>query len=155
MTVLLVLVGLLAVPAVEIAIFIIVGGWIGVLPTLALLLLTTGLGVILTRRQGLGVLRKIRTEIEAGRVPGREIADGAMVLAAGGLLILPGFLTDLIGLLLFVPVIREQIWHIAAARLRVALRRKGTGMEDRVIDLDAAEYRRGPDASSPWRLGRP
>ncbi|MEW5424546.1 FxsA family protein [Amorphus sp. 3PC139-8] len=147
---------LLAVPALEIAVFVIVGGAIGVLPTIALVFLTAVIGSALLKHQGLSILNRIRAEMDAGRVPGAELGHGAMILAAGVLLLTPGFVTDTIGFLLFVPPIRETIWRTISARIAVSVVRPGGPQgpqrprrDGPVVDLDADDY--GPaDANSPW-----
>ena len=109
---------MLFVPIMEIAVFIVVGQWIGVLPTIILIILTALLGAALLRHQGVGLALKLRGEMEAGRVPGRELADGAMMLVAGVLLLVPGFVTDTLGLLLFVPQLRARVFDALSKRLR-------------------------------------
>lgn len=154
---------LLAVPALEIAVFIVVGSQIGVLPTIGLVFLTAVIGSMLLRHQGLSILGRVRTEMDAGRVPGTELGHGAMILAAGVLLLTPGFVTDTIGFLLFVPTVRDTIWNQIRGRIAVTVARPGGpgarprgapgpgGQRGRgpVVDLDAGDY--GPaDPSSPW-----
>jgi UPF0716 protein FxsA len=108
---------LLVVPVLEIAVFIIVGGEIGVLATLALILFTAILGTILLRYQGFTIITRIRSEIEKDRIPGRELGDGAMILVAGVLLLTPGFVTDTIGFSLFIPAFRNALWRFIASRV--------------------------------------
>lgn len=161
---------LLALPFLEIAGFVIVGQQIGVLLTLALVVASGILGAILVRVQGFGVMNRIRQELEAGGDPGREVAHGAMILLAGVLLLIPGFVTDIIGLLLFLPPVRDLAWSFFRNRLVVVsagglggFARPGAGSGGRphgrrsgkTIDLDADEYASGPDSGprpdSPWR----
>jgi UPF0716 protein FxsA len=144
------------VPAAEIAVFILIGGIIGVLPTLAIILLTAVIGSILLRRQGTEVLRRIRREIEADRVPGADLVHGAMILVAGVLLLTPGLVTDTLGFLLFIPALRTRIWRGLKARVdtvvvSTAQRRRYAGGP--VIDLDDDDYA-PKDDDSPWRPGR-
>ena len=147
---------LLAIPVLEIAVFILVGEQIGVLPTLAIILLTAILGTILLRIQGFALIAKIRAEMEANRVPGKELAHGAMLLAAGFLLLTPGFVTDTIGFLLFIPPIRNAIWRFLAAHMKesVVVQTSGTahpgGRQSGVVDLDPDDFSRKPDPTSPW-----
>lgn len=116
----LLLVGFVGVPVVEIALFIVVGRQIGVLPTIGIVLLTAMLGASLVSRQGRGAMRDVRDELAAGRFPGPQLAHGAMILVAGALLLTPGFLTDATGFALLVPAVREGL-------RRWAVRRYGTG----------------------------
>jgi UPF0716 protein FxsA len=137
---------LLAVPLAEIATFIVVGGQIGVFPTVALVLATAVSGSILLRIQGFGIMARIKASLDEGGMPGRELVHGFMIMAAGLLLLTPGFITDTIGLLLFVPAIRDLAWSLVRDRVVVAAasgpQRPGPRGGDRTIDLDADEYER-------------
>ena len=99
----------IAVPLIEIAVMIQVGSWLGVLNTLALLILISVLGAWLVKRQGVGLLRRVQGELAAGRVPATALVDGALLLVAGTMLLLPGFVTDFFGLLLLLPPVRAGI----------------------------------------------
>ena len=153
---------LLAVPIVEIAVFIAVGREIGLWATLGLILLTAVLGSILLRVQGFAVVEKIRREVEAGRLPGRQLGDGAMILVAGVLLLTPGFVTDSIGFALFVPALRDWIWRGVASRFVVtglSGRRSGQQApldpdDDRIVDLEPHEFKEKNRPQSPWRKPR-
>ncbi|MEO3997074.1 FxsA family protein [Mesorhizobium sp. CAU 1732] len=145
----------LAMPLIEIAAFIIVGSQIGVLPTIGLTIATSVLGAVLLRVQGFGILSRMRTTMEAGGTPGRDLVHGLMVMVAGVLLILPGFVTDAIGLLLFIPAVRDLGWQFLKRRIVVVGGTAGgasTGGWRRqrgpnTIDLDEDEYTKepGPD----------
>jgi UPF0716 protein FxsA len=113
----------LVVPIAELAVILQVGHAIGVLNTLGALVLLSLAGAWLCKREGLGVMRRFRQQMEAGVVPGREVVDGALVLLAGALLLTPGFITDLVGLLLLLPPVRAGVR--AAARRRVTARLHG------------------------------
>ena len=115
---------LLIIPVMEIAVFIAVGNLIGLWPTLGLVVLTAVIGSVLLRRQGIGTLARIQAEMQAGRVPARELVDGVMILAAGILLLTPGLVTDTIGFLLFVPGVRGTIRRVISQR--VVVMAKGT-----------------------------
>ena len=93
--------GFFVIPVIEIALMIEVGGWIGVAPTVAAIILTAGIGTGLFRWQGARVLHELRVALEAGEVPLAAVLDGAGLLLAGALLFLPGFATDVLGFLLF------------------------------------------------------
>ena len=99
----------LIVPFVELFVIIEVGQAIGTVPTIALLVLVSVVGAWLVKREGLGVLRRARARVRSGEVPGAEITDGVLILFAGALLLTPGFLTDLLGILLLVPPVRAGI----------------------------------------------
>lgn len=145
-------------PLIEIAGFALVGSVLGVLPTIGLVILSTIVGSVLLRLQGFGALGRIRREIAAGRNPGRELAHGAMILVAGILLIIPGFFTDIIGLLLFLPPFRELAWSVLRSRIGFAEFRvfqRGFAARDRTrdntIDLDTDDYSRARNPDTPWR----
>ncbi len=146
---------LLVVPLVEIAAFVVIGGQIGVATTLLLTLLTAIIGTMLLRRQGLAVVQQIGRELEADRIPARQLADGAMIAVAGILLLTPGFVTDAVGLLLFVPAFRDFVWRQVGKRLNVTIvSDAGPGRQHHdVIDLDESEYSGKADPHSPWRQG--
>lgn len=141
----------LAVPVTEILVFIAVASAIGVLPTLGLALATSVLGIVLVRRQGLSALRQLRTNADARRLPGTAIGQTIVVAIGGLLLILPGFITDVIGLLLFVPAVRGGMWRAIAGSVKVH-RPEGTSRpfgtqrpRGQVIDLEATEVRPARD----------
>jgi UPF0716 protein FxsA len=156
----------MALPFIEIAGFIIVGRQIGVLPTLGLAFAMGIVGAILLRVQGFGVMTRIRKEMLAERDPSRELAHGVMILLAGVLLLIPGFVTDILGILLFLPPVRDLAWRFL--RKRVDITTGGMGgfswssgkTRGKTIDLDEDEYSAGPKSAgpksdSPWRkIGR-
>jgi UPF0716 protein FxsA len=164
-------IALLAVPIVEIATFLVVGQWIGIGWTLAGILITAVLGTILLRRQGLDLMAQARREVDAGRVPAKELADGVMLLVAGILLLTPGFVTDAIGFSLFLPPVRAAIRSFVMARVQVVGPGSMGGMGRKpfddpppphpdVVDLDADEYEsrladgKSADGNSPWKEPR-
>lgn len=87
----------IAVPIVELALLIQLGRWIGLWPTLGLIVVTGTLGAALASREGLRAWRSFQSDIAEGRVPGRPILDGLSIFAGGALLLTPGLLTDLLG----------------------------------------------------------
>jgi UPF0716 protein FxsA len=116
----------LGVPALEIAVFITVGGWLGIWPTLALTLLTAIAGSALLRQQGLQTLMRARDSLDRGVLPLAQVFEGVFLLLAGVLLLTPGFVTDTVGLALFVPAFRQYLvgaigrWLVATGRVRAA-----------------------------------
>lgn len=112
----------ISVPAVELAFLIELGRQIGTLATLGLIGVTGMLGAFLARRQGLGVLRQVRAEMAAGRLPAGSIVDGIIILLAGALLITPGILTDAVGFLCLIPASRKIIKTALWRRLERAVR---------------------------------
>jgi UPF0716 family protein affecting phage T7 exclusion len=106
-------------PLIELAVFVQVANWIGWPEAFGLLLLISIAGVFIVRHQGLGVYRKVRAEIRAGIVPTVQLVDGLLILIAGVLLILPGFVTSVIGLLLLLPPVRTIAHRILRRRFSV------------------------------------
>ena len=97
------------VPAAELGVLLFSGQTIGVWPTLILLIVTGLLGSYLAKKQGINTIRKVQEQIQFGKVPGNEILDGLCVLFGGILLLSPGFLTDILGLILLLPFTRTLI----------------------------------------------
>lgn len=106
---LLVFLALLAAPVLEIYVIIQVGGAIGALPTIALLLLAMVVGVLVVKREGISLLRRAQEQLRAGVDPTPEVLDRLLIIAAGVLLVLPGFISGAVALLLFVPPFRHVI----------------------------------------------
>lgn len=152
-------------PLLEIASLILVGQAIGVLATLALVLFSAVLGLFLLKQQGRGILRRLQEEARRGVDPGRELVHAALLVVAAFLLIVPGFVGDVIGLLLFVPRVRDVVWTMLKPRIVVtgqftqrAGRPGNSGFSSEpVVDLDQDEFTREPRNDSPWngpRIGR-
>lgn len=91
---------------IELYLLIQVGGLIGILPTLALCILTAALGAGLLRHQGLQTLARVRHKLDHGELPATDLIAGAILLVSGMLLLTPGFFTDVVGFLCLVPGIR-------------------------------------------------
>jgi UPF0716 protein FxsA len=108
----------IAVPVIEIALFIVIGEQIGLGAILVIVLLTGLLGAFLVSRQGRGVLRQMGDEVRLGQSPAPQIAHGAMILVGGALLLTPGFLTDVVGFALMVPAVRERLRRFVVRRFR-------------------------------------
>ena len=109
---------LLLLPIAEIAVFIEVGDWIGAGPTIGLVFVSAILGSLLIRWEGLSVLMRAQEAAERGEVPVGAVFEGFCVVAAGILLIIPGFLTDIVGLLLFVRPLRNALGRWLFERLK-------------------------------------
>jgi UPF0716 protein FxsA len=114
----------IAVPLIELAILIKLGSLVGLLPTIALVIVTGVAGASLARSQGLRVLLQIRQELAAGRVPVDRLMDGLLILIAGALLLTPGLLTDLVGLAVLIPGPRDFVKRQLGRKL-TALARSG------------------------------
>ncbi len=147
---------LLFIPILEIVVFILVGGQIGIIATLAMILFTAILGSILLRVQGFSIINQIRQKTERGELPGREMGNGAMIMVAGVLLLTPGFVTDTLGFLLFVPPLRDVIWSTLASKFII----RGPGgfrdagpmhnADDDIVNLDPDEFSEKNNPDSPW-----
>ncbi|MGA9227289.1 MAG: FxsA family protein [Mesobacillus sp.] len=98
---------LVLVPAAEIGVLLYSGQTIGVWPTIAMIILTGFLGAYLAKQQGLETIRKTQEQLRRGMMPGDAILDGISVLVGGTLLLTPGFITDIMGILLLAPPTRK------------------------------------------------
>lgn len=110
---LIILLAMIGVPVLEIAVFIKVGGQIGFWPTIATVIATAVIGTALLRRQGLATLIRAQESLQNGDFPVHEVFDGFCLLVAGALLLTPGFVTDGVGLLLFIPPVRAVLARVA------------------------------------------
>lgn len=143
---------LVVVPLVEIYLLVQVGQVIGALPTIALLVVMSVLGAWLLRREGAKTWSAFRAAMSSGRVPAREVADGALVILGGALLLTPGFATDVVGLAFVLPLSRAffrrlltglvarrlgvpgVVGGMAAEHLRTRRSRPGAVVEGEVVD---------------------
>jgi UPF0716 protein FxsA len=144
----------IAVPIAELAVIIQVGQEIGVWWTIALLVADSVLGSLLMRSQGRAAWRRLNAALQAGRMPAREVLDGALIIFGGALLLTPGFLTDVLGLLLLLPPTRAAIRAVAARRLahRIVVS-AAHPRPRRAYDVDGTAVDVDPDAL-PRREGR-
>ena len=117
----------IVVPIIELFVIIQVGEAIGVLPTIALLIADSILGSALMRSQGRVAWRKFNAALSEGRVPHREVIDGALVIFGGALLLTPGFVTDILGIALLLPPTRALVRGVVARRLLPRLVATGLG----------------------------
>ena len=145
----LILLGLLLLPLLEIAGFILVGGWIGLLPTLALLILAGVAGTWLLRLQGFLTLRRMRESMALGEPPVYEVFNGFCLAAAAILLIIPGFLTDIVALALLLPWVRRWLFDWLVSRsggseFWINGRRVSLRSRSQTIDGDFTDLTDGP-----------
>lgn len=140
------------VPLVEIYVIIQVGQTIGPWWTILLLVADSVLGTWVVRREGARAWRALRTALDSGRMPAKELADGALILIGGTLMLAPGFVTDAFGILMILPFtrpfFRRLLTGVVASRLVVvgmpgAARRPGPGPEGPVIRGEVVDE--GPD----------
>jgi UPF0716 protein FxsA len=155
----------LGIPLVEIALFILIGGQIGVLATIAAVLATAVAGAVLVRQQGLSTLEKAQRELDNERIPAGALAEGLAILLAGALLLTPGFFTDAIGFALLVPPLRRWLVAVGGAWLAPKFtivmsgsgrgRQRGQPRDGPIIEGQAVEIEDEPTANpnpdSPWR----
>lgn len=157
--VLLTLVVLIILPLSEIASIVWVAHLLGVLPMLALLVAVSIVGAVLAKRAGLGAWRRFRATLAAGDIPSGEVFDGVLILLAGALLIVPGFVTDVLGLLLLVPAVRSVakwlFWRRMKRRLiELTERTNGRLGARRVTPLRVQSVRMDGGSPAPGPLGR-
>jgi UPF0716 protein FxsA len=137
----------IVVPLAELYVILKVGDAIGVLPTIALLAADSVLGWMLLRAQGRAVWRRFNETLAAGGMPHREVMDGVLVIFGGAFLITPGFLTDIVGLVLLVPPTRALVRRLLVRRLG---RRVTVGVAGQPYDVDGTATEQAP----PRRLQR-
>ncbi|MFA5881680.1 MAG: FxsA family protein [Eubacteriales bacterium] len=107
----------IAVPVAEVVIYIELGHYIGIIPTLAMIFGTGIAGVILAKQQGFYIITRIREEIQSGRVPGNQMLDGLLILAGALLLLTPGLLSDMAGFILLLPFTRVYVREFLKKKL--------------------------------------
>jgi len=155
------------VPLAEIAVLIEVGGWLGLGPTLALIVLTAAVGTWMLRRQGFAVLRRAQQQMQQGALPIAEVFEGFCLVIAGALLLTPGFLTDAVGALLLLPPVRALLYRKVRHQLEEQVppgptsthddsadRRRDSRPQDQppVVDVDFEEIEPGdmPEPRGSW-----
>lgn len=129
---------ILAWPLLEIGLFVVLGGWLGLWATLAWVILSAMLGIGLIRWQGMGALREVRGG--GGIAALQPMAHGALLMLSGILLILPGFFTDFLGLILLLPFVRTALIALLAARVQVHGFAQQRGQYGGEADWVDAEY---------------
>ncbi len=107
------------IPILEVYLLIQVGSWIGVVPTVLLVITTAMMGISLLKSQGLSTLMEAQQNLASGRLPAFQLMEGAALLVSGALLLTPGFVTDFIGFLGLAPVTRK--WMVKAFLSRVTV----------------------------------
>lgn len=136
----------IVVPILELAVIIQVGQAIGVLPTIALLVADSLLGAVLLRLQGRAAWRHFNAALAAGRMPGREVVDGVLIIFGGALLLTPGLLTDVLGLVLLVPPTRAVVRSVLLRRFGARLvASASSGARTRVFGFGTAPPPRARD----------
>ena len=150
------LIAFIAVPVIEIGLFIQVGGIIGLWPTLLIVILTALAGTYLVRSQGRLALGQLQRSFNDLRDPTEPLVHGAMILFSGALLLTPGFFTDAIGFALLVPAIRKAMFKAIRARINVhsfgtpGMGQPPRGQESRSgSDVIDGEFIELPDDNTP------
>ncbi|MEQ1900114.1 MAG: FxsA family protein [Devosia sp.] len=132
--------GFLLVPLIEIAVFVLVGQAVGLWPTLLGVVITALAGAALIRWQGFQVIADLRRAAARGELPGRQIADAMLIGLAGLLLLLPGYFSDLIGILLLIPPVRQLIYR-QLKRSFVVTTASGSPPQEPLIELGEDDWR--------------
>jgi len=135
---------LLAIPLIEIALFIVIGQAIGVWPTLLGVILGAIIGSMIIRHQGLKLVGDIRNTMGRGALPGLKLADAMLISIAGMLIAVPGYFTDVVGLLLLLPPLRTAIYGFLKRRMRIIGDVPAAGASPsrpRTIELDDEHFR--------------
>ncbi len=125
-----IIIAFIAAPIAEIAVFIEVGAQWGLWPTLGAICATAIAGSLLIRHQGIAVVREARGEISAGRFPARQVFNGLCLLIGGTLLLLPGFITDAVGFVLLIPLVRLFVSSGLTGRIKIDAFRVGSTNTD-------------------------
>jgi len=153
---------LVAVPIIEIALFIELGGWVGLWPTIALVIITAILGGILLRMQGFAAMQKLQSSVAEGGDPRGPLAHGVMILMAGLLMLTPGFFTDAVGFALLLPPVRSALIAWIGPKLAARAIHMGPEMQGRqpprpdqpidadYVDLDVEDDPNRPRGNSGW-----
>jgi UPF0716 protein FxsA len=143
----------IALPLLEIGVFIEVGGRIGLWWTLTIVVLTALAGTWLLRLQGLATLRRAQESLQRNELPLTEVFDGACLLLAGALLLTPGFVTDGMGLLLFLPPVRAGLRRLLARYVTVHTAGGPSTAGDGTIEGEWEEVKEPPPPVAPPRRG--
>ncbi|MEJ6389930.1 FxsA family protein [Gymnodinialimonas ulvae] len=145
----------IAVPLIEIALFIQVGGWLGLWPTLAIVVVTAIAGTMLVKSQGARAMQQLRTSFDDLRDPTEPLAHGAMILFSGALLLTPGFFTDAVGFALLVPGVRNRVLLEIKKRVNVQTVRTDRGWQPQDETIIEGTYSDSdtdrPAGPSGWR----
>ncbi|MGF1701738.1 membrane protein FxsA [Photobacterium makurazakiensis] len=117
----------IVVPIVEIALFVQVGGFLGMWPTIGLVLLTAIVGASLVRSQGIATLMSVQNRLQQGELPAQQIVEGVMLAVSGVLLLTPGFMTDALGMMVLLPAPRAMLAKQLMSRVKVQGMASGSG----------------------------
>ncbi|NRB68235.1 MAG: membrane protein FxsA [Vibrio sp.] len=133
------------VPIIEISLFISVGGYIGLWPTIALVLITAFVGASLVRSQGLQTLMSVQNQLQQGELPAQQIVEGVMLAVSGVLLLTPGFMTDALGMLVLLPAPRAAMAKYLMSKMTV--QSVGGGFQG---GFGSGNFQQGPFDQDPF-----
>lgn len=136
------------VPIIEIGLFISVGGYLGLWPTIALVLITAFVGASLVRSQGLQTLMSVQGKLQQGELPAQQILEGVMLAIAGVLLLTPGFMTDALGMLVLLPAPRAAIAKYLMSK--IVVKSVGGGFQG---GFQQGPFNQGPHDEPPFNQG--
>lgn len=160
----LLLILLLAIPIAELYVIVQVGDLIGLPLTLLLLIGVSVLGTVLLRREGAATYFKARDVLARGGIPSKELTDGFLILLGGALLLTPGFLTDIVGLVLIFPMTRAPLKRFFTTVVFAKLAKRHPTVAGGVYSAKVVRKKRaqpgesrasGPSESSPPRIAHP
>ena len=132
----------IAIPIVEIAVLIQVGEVFGLWPTVGIVIASAWLGAKYVRQQGLATMQSVQNKMANGELPSTEIVTGLMLLIAGVLLVTPGFVTDIFGLLLLIPQVRAMLAKSVQQHMKVSQ-----------VGAGAGAFGQAPFGQSPFEKG--
>jgi len=133
------------VPIIEIGLFISVGGYLGLWPTIALVLITAFVGASLVRSQGLQTLMSVQNRLQQGELPAQQILEGVMLAVSGVLLLTPGFMTDALGMLVLLPAPRAAMAKYLMSKMTV--QSVGGGFQG---GFGSGNFQQGPFDQEPF-----
>ncbi|MDP7977290.1 FxsA family protein [Bacillus sp. WLY-B-L8] len=114
------------IPALEITVLIGSSQWVGLWPTFCVIMLTSIIGAYIAKRQGLAVWRDIQFRLGRGEIPGDAVLDAICIFAGGILLMIPGYITDCVGMVLLIPVARKPVKYIIIKWMERKINRNNT-----------------------------
>lgn len=121
----------------EITVLVLIGSAIGVLPTILLVVAATAIGVVLLRREGMRALTAFQGKVRSGQQPQREMIDGVLIAVAGILVVLPGFVSDVVAIALLFPPVRALVRRRVLKRAEERARRYRESDPSRIFVIDA------------------
>jgi UPF0716 protein FxsA len=150
---------LLAIPIAELWLIVTVASEIGVLNTIGALILISVLGAWLLKQQGLATWARLQSALARGEMPAKEVTDGALILFGGALLLTPGFITDVVGLILLLPPSRAVVKRLFRRTLGAWAKRRyvppGIGVYETTVVRDRRSETRTPGSLGSGEDGSP